>query len=101
AGLAELDEFVRTRQTAAKIPGLRAAIGFHGQGFYRKGFAPPVPKKTAPGTPNPAFRTAPLAKPMTATAVMTLVEAGKLDLDAPIQQYCPAFPKKPWPITAR
>jgi CubicO group peptidase (beta-lactamase class C family) len=32
---------------------------------------------------------------------MKLVEAGKLDLDAPIQKYCSAFPKKPWPITTR
>src|SRR5580704_5426823 len=32
---------------------------------------------------------------------MELVEAGKLDLDVPIQKYCPAFPEKPWPITTR
>lgn len=32
---------------------------------------------------------------------MRLVESGKLDLDAPIQRYCPDFPKKPWPITTR
>jgi serine beta-lactamase-like protein LACTB, mitochondrial len=32
---------------------------------------------------------------------MKLVEAGELDLDAPIQKYCSDFPKKPWPITAR
>lgn len=32
---------------------------------------------------------------------MRLVEDGKLDLDAPIQRYCPAFPQKPWTITAR
>jgi CubicO group peptidase (beta-lactamase class C family) len=30
-----------------------------------------------------------------------LVEDGKLDLDAPIQQYCPQFPKKQSVITAR
>jgi serine beta-lactamase-like protein LACTB len=29
------------------------------------------------------------------------VEAGKLDLDAPIQQYCPQYPKKQWTITTR
>ena len=26
--------------------------------------------------------------------------SGKLDLDAPIQRYVPAFPEKPWPVTA-
>jgi CubicO group peptidase (beta-lactamase class C family) len=29
---------------------------------------------------------------------MQLWERGKLDLDAPVQKYCPAFPQKPWPI---
>jgi len=38
---------------------------------------------------------------MTAVAAMRLVEEGKLDLDAPIQKYCPAFPQKAWTITTR
>jgi CubicO group peptidase (beta-lactamase class C family) len=32
---------------------------------------------------------------------MKLAEKRQLDLDAPIQKYCPAFPVKPWTITAR
>jgi CubicO group peptidase (beta-lactamase class C family) len=32
---------------------------------------------------------------------MQLAEKGKLELDAPIQKYCPAFPVKTWPISAR
>jgi CubicO group peptidase (beta-lactamase class C family) len=32
---------------------------------------------------------------------MQLAEKGKLNLDRPIQEYCPAFPEKPWPISAR
>jgi CubicO group peptidase (beta-lactamase class C family) len=32
---------------------------------------------------------------------MQLVERGQLDLDAPIQKYCPAFPVKQAPITTR
>lgn len=38
---------------------------------------------------------------MTATAALQLVEQGKLELSVPIQTYCPRFPEKPWPITAR
>jgi CubicO group peptidase (beta-lactamase class C family) len=38
---------------------------------------------------------------MTATAVLQLWQAGKLDLDAPVQTYCSAFPVKRWPVTAR
>jgi serine beta-lactamase-like protein LACTB len=32
---------------------------------------------------------------------MQLWERGQLDLDAPVQKYCPAFPQRPWPITTR
>jgi CubicO group peptidase (beta-lactamase class C family) len=32
---------------------------------------------------------------------MQLYEAGKLDLEAPVQRYVPSFPRKPWPITVR
>ena len=39
-------------------------------------------------------RIASVAKPMTAIAVMQLVEQGKVDLDAPIQTYLPEFPVK-------
>lgn len=47
------------------------------------------------------FRTASISKWLTATAAMRLVEEGKLDLDAPIQQYCPQYPEKQWTITSR
>lgn len=32
---------------------------------------------------------------------MQLMQSGRIDLDAPVQRYCPAFPEKPWPVTAR
>lgn len=44
---------------------------------------------------NMLHRTASIAKPMTAVAILQLVEQGKLDLDAPIQNYLPEFPRKP------
>ena len=54
-----------------------------------------------PATTSMMFRTGSLAKPMTSAAAMALYQAGKLDLDAPVQNYCPAFPKKQWTITTR
>jgi CubicO group peptidase (beta-lactamase class C family) len=32
---------------------------------------------------------------------MQLWDRGRLDLDAPVQKYCPSFPQKPWPISTR
>jgi CubicO group peptidase (beta-lactamase class C family) len=47
------------------------------------------------------FRLASISKPLTALAAMSLLEEGKLDLDAPIQRYVPSFPQKRWPVTLR
>ena len=40
------------------------------------------------------FRIASISKPMTAVAILQLYEKGIIDLDKPIQNYLPEFPKK-------
>jgi CubicO group peptidase (beta-lactamase class C family) len=55
-----------------------------------------VPAKT-----STMYRLASISKPITATAIMQLVQGGKIDLDAPAQKYCPAYPQKQWTITTR
>lgn len=45
-------------------------------------------------TPSTLTRIASISKPITAIAVMQLFEAGKIDLDKPIQHYLPDFPIK-------
>ena len=47
-----------------------------------------------PADSNMIHRIASIAKPMTAVAIMQLVERGQLDLDASIQTYVPGFPEK-------
>ena len=47
-----------------------------------------------PADTNTLHRIASISKPMTAIAIMQLVEAEKVDLDAPIQKYLPDFPQK-------
>ena len=51
--------------------------------------------------PSVKFRIGSISKSLTAAAVATLVEEGRLDLDAPIQRYVPSFPEKAYPITTR
>lgn len=52
-----------------------------------------------PATPATRFRLYSLAKPMTAAAAARLLEARKLDPNAPIQRYVAEFPEKGTPIT--
>ena len=42
-------------------------------------------------TERTIFHMASIIKPFVATAVMQLVEAGKVDLDAPVTRYIPYF----------
>ena len=101
AVVAELDQFIEAQRAAAGAPGMQVAVAFKNARIYSKGFGLADVEHRVPVSTTTAFRTASVAKTITGTAVMQLVEAGQLDLDAPIQRYCPAFPKKDWPITAR
>jgi serine beta-lactamase-like protein LACTB len=58
-------------------------------------------KDHVPATSRTLFRLASISKSLTASGAMLLWQTGKLDLDAPIQKYCPAFPQKDAPITTR
>jgi len=51
-------------------------------------------KKQQPFTPATLTRIASIAKPMTAIAILQLYEAGKIELDVPVQTYLPEFPNK-------
>lgn len=82
------------------LPGLQVAVAKDGR-IWSAGFGKADLEQDVPATAQNLFRTASLGKWFTATAAMRLYEQGKLDLDAPIQRYCPQFPEKPWPVTAR
>jgi len=58
-------------------------------------------ENSVPATSRTLYRLGSVSKPLTATAALQLWERGKIDLDAPVQKYCPAFPQKEWPITTR
>lgn len=83
------------------VPGLSVAVIDRGHVILTQGYGLADVENNVAATGDTVYRIASLSKSITATAAMRLVEAGKLDLDAPIQRYCPDFPKKPWPITTR
>ena len=91
------NEFLKT----SSAPGVAVAVVLDGKTAWAQGFGKADLENSAPATPETLFRLASVSKPLTATAILQLVERGKLDLDAEVQTYCPTFPKKPWPITSR
>jgi len=95
------DAVISDYMTAHHVPGLSVAIGLDQHLVWSKAYGLADLEDSIPVTTRSMFRTASIGKPMTATAVMQLWQDGTLDLDAPIQKYCRAFPEKRWPVTAR
>ena len=83
------------------LPGLQVAVGENGRIVYSHAVGKADVENGVAMTPASLIRTGSIAKSISAVAAMTLVEAGRLDLDAPVQNYCKEFPTKPWPVTTR
>jgi CubicO group peptidase (beta-lactamase class C family) len=96
----EISEVAIAALKANHLPGLSVAI-FRSGHIWSAGFGKADLEQEVPVTAQSMFRTASVAKWFTAAAAMRLVEDGMLDLDAPIQRYCAAFPDKQWPISSR
>lgn len=92
-----LDSLMR----AEAIPGLSVAIGRGTQLIWSEGLGFSDLTHNVMVTPLTRFRVGSVSKPITAAALGVLVEAGELDLDAPVQDYVPSFPEKRWPVTTR
>jgi serine beta-lactamase-like protein LACTB len=84
-----------------RAPALSVAIALDGKPAWSAGFGFADPAKGVAATAGTSYRLASVTKSITASAVMMLVEKGAIDLDAPIQKYCPAYPEKKWPVSAR
>jgi CubicO group peptidase (beta-lactamase class C family) len=97
----KIEALVRAALTESKTPGLSVAVVKDNQIRYANGFGMADLENSVQAKSTTVYRLGSLSKPITATAVMQLAEQGKLDLDAPIQKYCPAFPDKQWTVTAR
>lgn len=99
--LAAIRGLITDAMAQEHAPGATFAIGLDGRLIWSEGLGFSDVENRVPATPATVYRTASIGKPMTATAAMELWEDGTLDLDAPIQKYCPRFPKKRWTITTR
>jgi len=105
----KLSEAKRTQVEAAvshfmsstHVPGISVGIVENGEFEWASGFGFADLENNVPASEHTLFRLGSISKPLTATGAMELWQQGKLDLDAPVQKYCPAFPQKQAPITTR
>ena len=96
-----IEQAVATQMSRSSIPGVSIAIAAGSQLLWAAGYGMADLENFVPVTPLTEIRLGSISKPVTAIAVMQLVEAGKMDLDGEIQRYLPSFPNKQWPVTVR
>ncbi len=99
---ADAIEFVVQRFMARHgIPGLSIAVARQNELCYAQGYGLADVEHDVAATADTVYRTASIAKPMTAALVLSLAAAGRIDPDQSVQQYVPGFPEKRWPVTTR
>ncbi len=85
-----IDAYIENLMAENQIPGLALSIVHDNELVYTQGYGVTGPDGTSV-TPQTPFILGSTTKSFTALAVMQLVEAGKIDLDASIQTYLPWF----------
>ena len=79
--LASFDELMRKFVRENNIPGAALAVAKDGRMVYARGFGFADREKNKHVQPESLFRIASISKPLTAVAIMQLVEKGKLKLE--------------------
>lgn len=89
--LARMAPAMRAYTDSGKLGGVLVAVARHGRVAYLETFGTADVRTGAPLAPDAVFRMYSMTKPVTAVAVLQLVERGKLGLDDPVSRYVPAF----------
>jgi|GEM_PF-510533 len=87
----ELEPKIKEEIQQGRLPGFAIGVIKNGKLIYAKGFGVAKLSGNTPITSKSLFHMASVTKTFVATAVMQLVEKGKLDLDAPLVRYLPYF----------
>lgn len=98
---AQIEAAITKFMASTHVPGLSAAVVEDGKYEWAAGFGFADLENNAPASEHTLFRLGSISKTLTAAGAMELWERGKLELDSPVQKYCPAFPQKSGPITTR
>jgi CubicO group peptidase (beta-lactamase class C family) len=87
----DLDVVLQEIMTRWDIPGLAVGIVKGNEIVYAKGFGVQSLETHAPATLDSVFCVQSISKCLVATAIMQLVERGKINLETPLVQYLPYF----------
>lgn len=90
-GVQEIDALLQRAVQQGTVPGVVAMVVSKDKILYQSSFGLRDVGKNKPMEKDSIFRIASMTKPVTSSAIMLLVEQGKLRLDDPVSKYLPAF----------
>lgn len=94
-------EYVRSEMRRQHIPGLSLLVAKNGKTVRAEGFGFANVELQVPVKPETIFQSGSVGKQFTATAVMMLVEVGKVSLDDPLTKFFPDGPAAWKQVTVR
>jgi CubicO group peptidase (beta-lactamase class C family) len=101
AALGKVDDFIKKEMQRQRIPGVSLAVVKDGQIVLAKGYGLANVEHQVAVKPETIFQSGSVGKQFTATAVMMLVEEGKISLDEKIGKYLGEVPEAWKNITVR
>jgi CubicO group peptidase (beta-lactamase class C family) len=90
-GVAALSSFLKAATDRGDVPGVVVAVVDRNGILYNEAFGKSSTTKNTPMTKDTIFNMASMTKPITSTAIMMLVEEGKLKLDDEVAKYLPKY----------
>src|SRR5215212_8069804 len=87
-----VDDYVRGQMSKQKIPGMAVAVIRDGRPLVVKGYGFANLELKVPVTTETIFQSGSMGKQFTSTAVMLLVEEGKIGLDEKLSKYIGEVP---------
>ncbi len=88
----EIEAYLKQEMERQHIPGLSVAVLSQGELLFAQGYGLANVELAVAATEQTRYELASVTKPFTATAIMLLVEDGKLDLEQTISHYLPETP---------
>lgn len=95
-----LSEEITTGMQRVPIPGLAVGV-WHAGNEQLAGFGVTSVENPLPVTPDTLFQVGSISKTFTATALMRLMELGKVELETPVRAYLPDFQLSDEGVAAR
>ena len=96
-----VSDYVKKEMQAQHIPGLSLLVAKDGKTIQAEGFGLSNVELQVPAKPETIYQSGSVGKQFTATAVMMLVEGGKVGLDDPLTKYFPDAPPTWKEVTVR